>query len=288
MRDSGVPLASLPAPARAESRTRLLAGARAASAIACVVAAACAGSEACEPDRLNVIDLAPVALTSDLVAHYTFDEDGGTIVADHSGNARDGTIVGTGATWITDGGAKFGGALHLDGTSYVMVPNFPSASRSFSVSAWVRTSGWAAGGLQTLASTENVFDGGWEVNVINTLDGAVGMQTAFWDRPVDMYAVSSCNCLPPNTWTHLAFVVDGGSVDSGAPYTMTTYVNGQPFQQVLTASLIAPGSPVLSIGTWSGPGRFLVGDVDDLVIYRRALLASEILSLDQSPPPDVL
>jgi hypothetical protein len=287
MRDPGVSLDSLPASARAESRTRM-AGARAASAIACVVAAACAGSTACEPDRLNVIDLAPVALTSDLIAHYTFDEDGGTIVADHSGNARDGTIVGTGATWITDGGAKFGGALHLDGTSYVMVPNFPNASRSFSVSAWVRTSGWAAGGLQTLASTENVFDGGWEVNVINTPDGAVGMQTAFWDRLVDMYAVISCNCLPPNTWTHLAFVVDAGPVDSGAPYTMTTYVNGQPFQQIMTPSLIAPGSPVLSIGTWSGPGRFLTGDVDDLVIYRRALLASEVLSLNQSPPPDVL
>jgi hypothetical protein len=288
MHGAGRPASPIPASTRDDS-SALTAAARATAAVTCVAAAAASGgSAACEPDRLNVVELAPVALTNDLVAHYTFDEDGGTIVADHSGNARDGTIVGTGATWITDGGAKFGGALHLDGTSYVMVPNFPNAPPNFSVSAWVRTSGWAAGGLQTVASTENVFDGGWEVNVTNTPDGAVGMQAAFWDRLTGMYTVYSCTCLPPNTWTHLAFVVDGSSVDSGAPYTMTTYINGRPVQQMTTPSLIAPGSPVLSIGTWSGPGRFLVGDVDDLVIYRRALMASEILALDQGPPPDVL
>ncbi len=163
---------------------------------------------------------------------------------------------------------------------------------SFTVSTWVRTSGWYdAAQFETVASTEEVFDGGWEINIENDPGGAVELQAAFYDhlQPPMMnhgYREYDCLCLPPDVWTHFAFVVDG------VAHTMTTYVNGQlapstsMFSNPVTApDPIFPGAPVLSIGTWSGPGpRFLIGDIDDLAIYGRALQPAEILALQQNPP----
>jgi hypothetical protein len=240
--------------------------------------AAIASSAACTPGRLDAIDLGPAAATTDLMAHYTFDDGAGTIVADHSGNARNGTL--TGGTWIVDG--KFGGALHLDGMSYVTVENFPNAPPSFTVSSWVRTSSWYDAGLETVVSTEYVFDGGWQVNVTNDSEGGVGLQGAFWDDVLGAYTYYGCTCLPLNTWTHFAFVVDEAS------HTLTTYVSGQPPNVTAAPNPITPGTPWLAIGNWSESGRLLIGDVDDVAIYSRALAPAEILALEQRSPPDVL
>jgi hypothetical protein len=244
-------------------------------------------SVACSRGRLDAIELPADALTNDLMAHYTFDDGSGTTVADHSGNKRDGTLVG--GQWISDG--KFGGALHLDGASYVTVDNFPNARSSFSVSAWTRTIEWPdsgtdsgpEGGLATIASTEYVFDGGWEINVLDRADGATGLQAAFWDDVLDAYTFSDCLCLQqePDAWTQFAFVVDG------AAHTMTVYLDGAVVNVVSAPNPIAPGTPQLFIGRWLRPGRLLVGDVDDMAIYGRALAPAEVQALLLQPPPDV-
>lgn len=232
----------------------------------------------CSPGRLNAIDLAPGTLGSELLAHYTFDEDAGTNVADHSGQKRNGTLTGTPA-WLADG--RFAGALHLDGMSYVTVPNFPNAPASFSVSAWVRTTNSPSdAGLQTVASTEIVFDAGWQLNV-DKVEGGANIQAAFWDRDAGNYTYYDCPCLPDNAWTHAVFVVDA------AAHTLSVYVNGHLAGVTPAPDPISPGAPSLCIGCWSRPGRLLVGDVDDIAIYGRALAPSEILLLDQESPPDV-
>ena len=242
-----------------------------------VVAAAL--STACSRGRLDAIELPADALTSDLMAHYTFDDGSGTTVADHSGNKRDGTLVG--GTWITDG--RFGGALHLDGSSYVTVDNFPNARSSFSVSTWVRTIVWVDGGYETLASTEYVFDGGWEVNVLDRPDGATQLQAAYWDDVLDVFTYIDCACPPqtPDAWTQFAFVVDG------VAHTMTVYLDGAVVSVVAAPNPIAPGTPQLFIGRWLGHQRLLIGDLDDMAIYGRALAPAEIQALLQQPPPDV-
>lgn len=232
---------------------------------------------ACTPGRLNAIGIAG------LIAHYTFDEGGGTVVVDHSGNHYDGQLGG-GATWIADG--RFGGALHFDGQSYVSVVGFPDAPSSFSVSAWVRVAGLASdAGLQTVASTEYVFDGGWQLN-IGGPDGGPSdnagsyFQAAFWDRVESQYTYSNCTCVPPAVWTQLAFVVDGNA------HSMSIYVNGQLQSVVQAPDPIAPGDSTLSMGRWSMPGRMLAGDLDDLTVFGRALTAEEVMSLFQAPVAD--
>jgi hypothetical protein len=256
-------------------------GLRRGGAVALGIAAIAIGAKtiACTPGRLDALDSVPDSLTVGMMAHYTFDETSGTTVADHSGNHRDGVVSGvTDRTWIGDG--EFGGAIHLDGDSFATVDPFPDAPPSFSVSAWVRTTNTPPdAGLQTVVSTEIGLDAGWEINVDKTVDGG-GLQAAYWDSVLDTYTFAECLCIPDATWTHFAFVVDDPS------HTLTIYVNGRPNQTVPAPRPIIPGNPALSIGHWLLPGRLLVGDIDDVVVYARALSGDEVLRLFAGPPPD--
>ena len=256
-------------------KARWFSVARFAGALAVVAELACVAG--CSPGRLDAVDLAPGGLSSGILAHYTFDEGTGTTVFDHSGNKRDGTLLDGGA-WIQDG--KFAGALHLDGSGYVMVPNFPDAPSSFTMAGWIRTADPVSdGGLQTFASTEYVFDAGWEVNLYKQPDGG-RLQAAFWDRDAATYTYRDCQCLVADAWVHFAFVVDGDA------HTLTVYANGASVGTTPAPTPIAPGTPALLIGAWSMPGRLLVGDVDDVVMYARALAPAEIAALTRSPLPD--
>jgi hypothetical protein len=242
-----------------------------------LLAVACLACSGCTPGRLDAIDVAPSAMNLELMAHYTFDEGNGTTVFDHSGNRRDGTIADAG-TWITDG--RFAGALHLDGNGYVNVPAFPDAPPSFSVAAWFRTADPTSdAGLQSIASTEYLFDAGWEVNVYKQTDGG-RLQAAFFDRDASTYTYLDCWCLPSKVWTHFAFVVDGNA------HTLTLYTNGRVTSTRSAPDPILPGTPSLVIGAWAQTGRLLVGDVDDIVVYGRALAAAEVAALTQQSPPD--
>jgi hypothetical protein len=232
-------------------------------------------ASACEPGPLDAIGLAPGTLADNLIAHYTFDEGSGTTIVDHSGNMHDGVL--TGGSWITDG--EFGGALRLSGSDYASVPNFPNAPPSFSVSAWVRTNDTPMDGYETVLSTEVVFESGWELN-LNKLTG-IGAQAAY-SNGMGTYIRNDCTCLTANQWTHVVFVLNGD--DS----TLSLYVSAQLVESVPATQPIIPGTPALSIGRWSGEGRFLVGDLDDVAIYGRALVAAEIEELEQGPAPDLL
>jgi hypothetical protein len=125
---------------------------------------------ACSPRRLDVVSLAP-----DMVAHWPCDEEGdGNTLYDHSVNKYDGVI--NGAKYLADSGhSGFGGALHFDSGNSVTVNGFPAATKSWSVSLWVRPATWAlpadsnSSYYITLISTEIVSasgkpGAGWEMN----------------------------------------------------------------------------------------------------------------------------
>ena len=248
----------------------------------------------CDTHPVPVVVLAPSTLADGLLAHYPFDENSGTIAYDHSGQRRDGTLVG-GASFIT--GGHFGGALHLQGAAdggmggdYVTVQNFPDTPAGFTVSAWVRTTGTALDGLESVASTELVFEAGWELEVRNDSDAGPTAHFGFWDiagtPDGGAYDYQECPCVPDNQWTHVAAVVDNAAM------TLTLYVADQPVGSKPVQHLISPGSAILYMGTWSQYAdpfpRFFVGDIDDVAIYNRPLLASEIQQLGAYAAPDLL
>ncbi|XXX78317.1 RICIN domain-containing protein [Sorangium sp. So ce134] len=264
-------------PHRAITRTlsaTATAGGRAAPR--CLAAVASLGLAACAKGPLDAVEPTPTTLAQGLVAYWTFDEGKGTVVNDRSGNRRDGKL--TGGTWVEDG--RFGRALHLDEGEFMTVGEFPNATPSWTVSAWVRVltdEPPADDTLRTVISAENT--GGWDLDV--DYDGeAPGIRFGFWKGPeTGDYHHILCSCLELQRWTHAAGVVDGEAL------TMSFYIDGRLHSTVPIEKTISPGTTSLYVGRSPQEGRLLVGDVDDIAIYSRALGAAEVAELSQHSVP---
>jgi hypothetical protein len=241
------------------------------------------------------IDVADSSLLKGLVAHWSLDEDTGSLTArDTSGNHHDGVMVG--GTW-TQG--IFRGAAHLELGDQITVFSFPSAQATYSVALWVRpTVEDFVAPFATLLSTEIPLlaatateparlGGGWQMN-LSTVGGVGRYQFGYWLGPsVGDYYVHNCACAIPDTWTHIAGVVDGVSG------TLLFYLNGMFKGPGLYAAgtatdkRIRPGSSILYMGRWAqDAGRLFSGDLDDIVIYDRALTAREVAALYNSAARD--
>ena len=236
---------------------------------------------ACTELPVNVVELSPNTLSQDLVAHYRFDDAQGNTVHDSSGNLRDGVL--TGGQWLSDG--RFGGALRLGSDEFATVGSFPYAQSKFSVSAWVRINSYTQdtsdlGQWGTVVSTELGLTGGWEVNVDHQGTSPV-LDFGLWKGPnVGDYDKAQCACLPLGTWTQVAAVVDDTVLQ------LSLYVDGTLIGTSKMTKGILPGSTELTIGQWPSGGRFLLGDVDDIAIWNRTLVADEIAELNQQPVTD--
>ncbi|WP_437681433.1 RICIN domain-containing protein [Sorangium sp. So ce131] len=241
-----------------------------------VAAVASLGIASCEKAPLDAVDLTPTTLAQGLVAYWTFDEGEGTVVTDRSGNGRDGVL--TGGTWVEDG--RFGRALHFDEGEFMTVGEFPNATSSWTVSAWVRVltdEPPADDTLRTVISTENT--GGWELN-IDYGHEALGIHFGFWKGPeISDYHSALCSCLELQRWVHAAGVVDGEAL------AMSLYIDGRLHRTMPIEKTISPGPTSLYVGRWPQEGRLLVGDVDDIAIYGRALAPAEIAELSQHAVP---
>ena len=122
--------------------------------------------------------------------------------------------------------------------------------------------------------------GGWEMNIDRSQDPP-GRISAYWKGPtIADYYLADCCLHGLREWTHLAASVDADTL------LLSLYVGG-----VLRASTpitvpILPGLSTLYIGKWAADGRLLVGDLDDILIYRRPLFPIEIAELSRLSPPD--
>jgi Concanavalin A-like lectin/glucanases superfamily len=230
----------------------------------------------CAPDRLQAVELRADTLRRELLAHWRFDDAAGSVARDDSGNGRPGELTGA-RTWLTDG--RFGGALHLGDGEFVSVPRFPDATSSFTTSAWVRfptgvpatTAKWT-----TVISTEDT--GGWEINVGHDTMPAP-LHFGFWVGPNQGdYDGFTCTGAPLDRWSQVAFVIDT------TVSMVSVYRDGILCQSGVTEHNILPGSATLTIGAWPLGGRYLVGDVDDIAVWGRALEPAEVALLALESP----
>jgi len=235
---------------------------------------------ACGTGPINAVSLAPGGLSQDLVAHWTFDEGADSVVHDSSGHQYDGTIDGSSWSWLSQG--RFGGALRLEQGDSVSVNNFPNATEGWTVSTWVQFASKDVGiGDATVISTEDVFRGGWEMN-LNALPTNMHYDFGYWTGPgqfdyLDYYECK--NCIHPDEWQHVAAVVDG------AARTLSFYLDGVLQDRHQVPLGISPGVPTLYMGRWAttDPARLLAGSLDDIAIWSRALVSDEVALLTQAP-----
>jgi hypothetical protein len=231
----------------------------------------------CGPTYIDATGLAPTTLGNGLVAHWPFDEAGGTILLDDSGNRRDGVV--SGATFTSDG--RFGGALHFVPGDSVTVASFPYATASWTFSGWVRIGeeDVANDDFGTVVSTEAAArHGGWQWQTRGRSAG-IYWTFAYWIGPDFTYAHYECQCFELGRWSHAAVVVD-------APRNLLSfYVDGALAQSSPLPRVIEPGASDLNMGKWVGEGRPFSGSIDDVAIYDRALLSAEIAELHTRPAP---
>ena len=72
------------------------------------------------------------------VLHYSFDQTGGTTIADDSGNHYDGTLAGTGASFA-NGELNLPGGAAGSSAAYVSIPNTPFVGqKDLTVSVWLQ------------------------------------------------------------------------------------------------------------------------------------------------------
>lgn len=218
---------------------------------------------------LTVVVNPNAAFGSGLLAHWRFDDLGGTTAADSSGNARNGTL--NGATFTTAG--RFNNAVQFDGIDDVVTYNSPAATQ-ISFSAWFLTTGDGESTTPRVIATP-------AYNVrIRRDDNAIALESernsgsAEWRSELDS--------LSDNTWHHVVVTYD--SATGAAP---AMYIDGRP--QIVT-TLLSSTSTHLSnqgpgfIGNSGGLSRTLLGSIDEVRMYNRVLSPGEAFALSLFPP----
>jgi hypothetical protein len=232
----------------------------------------------CDAVSLDAVSLDPGSLARDLVAHWAFDQTGGTVVTDSSGNRHDALL--TGGTWVDDG--RFGGALRMTAGDRATVASFPPATSGWTVSVWVRSSAAdlaaSTSEFATIISTETQFSGGWQIALDNR-SGEQRFVAAYWAAAgFNDYVRAFCSCVEADRWVHLTAVWDAERA------TMSLYQDEHEVSQVPMPTRISTGDTTLFMGTWNQLGRFFRGDLDDFAIWRRPLQPIEVAAITRGPP----
>lgn len=195
-----------------------------------------------------------------LVAKYTFDNATGN---DSSGNGYNGTLNGSPVFTTGVAGPQ---ALILDGVNDYVLTTFTATLTDFTVCVWFKDDGVVNGHNERLLD-KNYSSGMWlgrNANIPNSWGGGVRESAA----PYGIFIT-----LSDNAWHQLC------SVRSGATHYI--YGDGASVSTSNTVSTAALNTTQMAIGS-SYAGSSLGGaQVDDVVVYNRALTVPEIQQLYQ-------
>jgi hypothetical protein len=221
-------------------------------------------------------------VTSNMIAHWRFDESSGTTAKD-TASTNDGTLT-NGPTWSAAGGQYFG-ALSFDGSNDLV--NSGSAAAldnlaAFTLTAWIKPTnagqnnrGWiiakATGGTDLPTSGWRF---GFTADATNALKFSVEHSTSHLER------TSNANPLTMGVWSFVTVTWTGSTTATSSHM----YVNGTEvsysFSGNGSGSRLSDASGNLYIGNNYGtPSSSFNGLIDDVRIYNRVLTPTEISTL---------
>ena len=206
------------------------------------------------------------AVDPDLVGYWKLDETSGTSAQDATGNGNDGTLNGD-PQWVA---GRLGGALEFDGEGdYVDIGNDPifNITDQITAACWIKVS-------QFTIDWQAIFtmgDDSWRLQRQTSTDNLCWACSGVTGTPGDWWLHGDVN-VNDGEWHHIAGVYDGSK------YYL--YVDGD-----LDASKDASGttnsssySVFIGANAQQG-GREFEGLIDDVRIYKRALMDTEILGV---------
>jgi len=207
--------------------------------------------------------------SADLVVHWGFDEGSGSMVHDTSGNGHDGTINGT-PQWVP---GIAGGALHFDGSTYVVVADDIGEFETFSIALWFRydsfiadwnaiwhNNSWQTGWLHHMVTNY----AGQDIRVQFALNGLSPGNDQFGITPIET-----------DVWYHSTVTYD--SITGQMNFYLTTDEERKANLDV-ALSVSGPATIITAgqIGGWEG-GRLSSATFDDIRMYDHILSEVEIL-----------
>jgi Concanavalin A-like lectin/glucanases superfamily len=234
----------------------------------------------CDSAPIEAVAVSDRSLTRELVAHWAFDEQGGTTVTDGSGNAHDGQL--TGGSWEQAG--RFGTGLRLVPGDSVTFPLFRDATPDWTVSVWIKLSAADRAALTAdravLLSSEKGSMGGWEIE-FDPRPGFEYLEASYYVAPpTNAYVILPCRCIETDRWMHWTAVFD-----STTHHRVVLYQGAAEVTGAMLPAPILPGDRDLSIGRWYQGPRPLSGVIDDFAIWSRALSADEVAAIDARVVP---
>ena len=208
-------------------------------------------------------------ITSNLVAHWAFEEGSGTTVLDSTSNNHDGTISGN-PSWLA--AAKIGGGLDFensDGADRIDVGTFDVSGTGVTVSTWIKpeTNGTDQR-IISKATSNATADQYWQLN------HEVG-STEFRVKAggiTDRLIVTTS--LLAGHWYHFVGTYDGT--------TIRLYQDGIEVGSLVHSvggAVSTNGAAPVSIGDSPLGGRPYDGMIDEVRVYERALTATDVTTL---------
>ena len=201
-----------------------------------------------------------------LVLYFTFDEGKGDSVTDLSSYKNDGFAKGN-PQWIE---GKFGSALEFDGdgdTVEVAHNDSLNMTTAVTMEMWVKVP--PVGGLVNQVGIEKgTWDAVGEYGLYPVYEVGDGTLVQFNDLPDGCDDENTGRCIRDNEWHHLAGVWDGE--------TIFLYIDGEVDKSSHCVGELGKTTQKLYIASRTGDHRFLVGAVDEVRTYNRALTQEEI------------
>jgi large repetitive protein len=219
---------------------------------------------------------APPGLLDDLVGYWQLDDAPGSAIANDLTGRNDGTLVGLdpATAWVTGQSA---GGLAVEAAGFVNVPPSPSID---SITDQVTIAGWGylEGTIMdyaTIASREDAT--GIDQHYHISIDQRTETPVLFLKTDTGGVRLTTATAVTRQTWIHIAGTYDGN--------TARIFVDGQEaVSQGLTGRFTPDITPFILGGNGNGTGDANVterfpGRVDEIMLYRRALSAGEIMQL---------
>ena len=205
-----------------------------------------------------------------LVAHYPFYGN----AKDASGNGNHGTLHN-----VTLVKSRFGTpdhAFHFNGTnSFIEVPHSQSLAFTTGVttSAWIRldpaTPKYGNTIINKGVDDPSYITGDWTMVIYNVDNQGMRNRPHVWASNTQQY-YDGTNVLGAGTWHHIVMTYDGT--------TLASYVDGQKDGSRAVSGPLRVTASTLRIGVYdvNGAPAWFAGDIDDILVYNRALTEVEI------------
>jgi hypothetical protein len=215
-------------------------------------------------------------LLSDLIGYWRLNDAPGSATArDYSVWGNDGTLVGLDAATAWVAGGPEGGALSVQGNGYVNVPDsasIDSITTEVTVAAWVFLTAPVMANTYGTAISRQIgtgYDQHYHLSVNDQQQAILFITTTTAGQQV----IGGPPNFPLQTWVHLAGTYDGSQ--------MRLYVNGAEVNsEAVTGPFATETNPVILSGNGNTDthtvSEFVPGELDEVMLYRRALSADEI------------